>query len=60
MMMAKVLHHGTFPEDPLYFFNKWSMIHITQEDARISEYTKTPGRPVVEDLYKDYLLKPHF
>ena len=44
MMMAKVFHHGTFPEDLLYFFNKWSMIHITQEDARISEYTKTPGR----------------
>jgi hemerythrin len=32
MMLAKISHHKEFPEDLLYFLNKWLVQHIVKDD----------------------------
>ena len=57
MMMAKISHHKEFPEDLLYFLNKWLIQHVVKEDLKISNLAKnSPNRPIGEDLYEQFLL----
>lgn len=57
MTLSKISHHKEFPEDLLYFLNKWLIQHVTQDDMKIAEYVRTSEkRPIGEELYKIYLL----
>lgn len=57
MTLAKINHHKEFPEDLLYFLNKWLGQHIVKDDLKVAEYIKNSlQRPIGEDLYKEYLL----
>jgi len=57
MMLAKISHNKEFPEDLLYFLNKWIIQHVSREDLKIAEYSNhAEQRPIGEDLYKEYLL----
>ncbi len=57
MMLAKISHSKEFPEDLLYFLNKWMIQHVGREDKKIAEYLNhAEQRPIGEDLYKEYLL----
>lgn len=57
MMLAKISHHKEFPEDLLFFLNKWVAQHVTQEDLKIAEFVKSSiNRPIGEKLYGTYLL----
>lgn len=56
MMLAKIAHHREFPEDLLYFLNKWLAQHIVKEDLKIVAYHKgTERTPIGEHLYREYL-----
>lgn len=60
MMLAKIAHHKEFPEDLLYFLNKWLAQHVVQDDLKIAEFAKfAEKRPLGEALYKEYLLSAH-
>lgn len=57
MMLAKISHHREFPEDLLYFLNKWLVQHLAQEDMKIVDYLRlSVQRPIGEELYGQYLL----
>lgn len=57
MAIAKIAHHKEFPEDLLFFLNKWLIQHVVQEDLKIAEYGKNSDkRPIGENLYAEYLL----
>jgi hemerythrin len=57
MMLAKIRLHKEFPDDLLYFLNKWLIQHVVTEDLKITEYSKiAKNRPIGEDLYGEYLL----
>jgi len=57
MMGAKISHHKEFPEDLLYFLNKWLMQHVVTEDLKIADLAKhSKNRPLGEDLYGQFLL----
>ena len=57
MSLAKIRHHQEFPEDLLYFLNKWLIQHIVKEDLKIAEYVRNSDeRPIGEDLYAEYLM----
>ncbi len=56
MMLAKISHHKEFPEDLLYFLNKWLVQHVVAEDMKIAEYVRNAAkRPIGEELYEQYL-----
>ncbi len=55
--LANIHHHREFPDDLLFFLNKWLMFHVTHDDLKIAEYMKSGAkRPIGESLYDDYLL----
>jgi hemerythrin-like metal-binding protein len=55
--LVKINHHKEFPEDVLFFFNKWLTHHVALEDIKIAKYLKSGlKRPIGEDLYKEFLL----
>lgn len=57
MMLAKISHHKEFPEDLLFFLNKWVAQHVVNEDLKIAEFARrSDKRPIGEDLYGQYLL----
>ncbi|MBW8078417.1 MAG: hypothetical protein GJU76_10165 [Gallionella sp.] len=57
MMVAKISHHKEFPEDLLYFLNKWLVQHVAVEDLKIAEFARhSAKRPLGEELYRQYLL----
>ena len=57
MMLAKISHHREFPEDLLYFLNKWLVQHLAQEDMKIVDFLRLAvHRPIGEELYEQYLL----
>ncbi len=57
MTLAKISHHQEFPEDLLFFLNKWLADHVIHEDMKIAEYVKnSKRRPIGENLYAEYLL----
>lgn len=57
MMLAKIAHHKEFPEDLLYFLNKWLVQHVVQDDLKIARFAElAEKRPLGEDLYQQYLL----
>lgn len=59
LMLAKIHHHKEFPEDLLFFLNKWLIQHVVTEDLKIAEYVKlSKSRPIGENLYSEYLLYP--
>jgi len=59
MMLAKISHHREFPEDLLYFLNKWLVQHLAQEDLKIVQHLRLAvQRPIGEELYEQYLLCP--
>ena len=59
MMLAKISHHREFPEDLLYFLNKWLVQHLAQEDMKIVDFLHLAmQRPIGEELYEQYLLAP--
>ena len=59
MMLAKISHHREFPEDLLYFLNKWLVQHLAQEDMKIVDFLRLAvHRPIGEELYEQYLLAP--
>lgn len=56
MMLAKIGHHKEFPDDLLYFLNKWLIAHVVKDDMKISRYAlHAEQRPLGEDLYSLYL-----
>jgi hemerythrin-like metal-binding protein len=56
MMLAKIAHHREFPEDMLYFLNKWLAQHIVKEDLKIVSYHGgTERKPIGGHLYHEYL-----
>lgn len=58
MMLAKISHHKEFPEDMLYFLNKWLLKHVVTEDLKIADMAKNSiNRPLGEDLYGQFLFK---
>ncbi len=58
MMLAKIAHHREFPEDLLYFLNKWLAQHIAIEDKKIVAYRDgTDKKAIGEHLYSEYLLR---
>jgi len=57
MALSKIGHHQEFPEDLLFFLNKWLAYHVIHEDLKIAEYVKNgKRRPIGENLYSEYLL----
>lgn len=57
MMLARISHHKEFPEDLLYFLNKWFLEHVETDDMKIAEYARhAEQRPIGEDLYALFLL----
>ncbi len=57
MAIAKIAHHKEFPEDLLFFLNKWLIQHVVQDDLKIAEYCRDSAkRPIGEHLYAEYLL----
>jgi hemerythrin len=57
MMMVKIKNHKEFPEDLLYFLNKWLVQHLVKEDLKIANFARnSERRPIGEDLYDQYLL----
>jgi len=56
MMLAKISHHKEFPEDMLYFLNKWLLKHVVTEDLKIADLARhSKSRPLGEDLYGKFL-----
>lgn len=59
MMLAKISHHKEFPEDLLYFLNKWLAQHIVKEDMKIIQFRNgNDAKAIGEHLYSEYLLSP--
>jgi len=57
MAIAKIAHHKEFPDDLLFFLNKWLGYHIVHDDLKIAEHIgKAAKRPIGEHLYAEYLL----
>lgn len=57
VMLAKISHHKEFPEDLLYFLNKWLVQHVVLEDLKIAKFAKTSEKkPIGIELYEEYLL----
>jgi len=57
MAVAKIAHHKEFPDDMLFFLNKWLGYHVVHDDLKIAEYARdSEKRPLGEDLYDEYLL----
>lgn len=57
MALSKIGHHQEFPEDLLFFLNKWLGYHVIHEDMKIADYVKnSKRRPIGENLYAEYLL----
>ncbi|MFA6121974.1 MAG: hemerythrin family protein [Sideroxydans sp.] len=55
--LAKIGRHQEFPEDLLFFLNKWLANHVIHEDLKIAEYVRNGRRrPIGENLYAEYLL----
>ncbi|GAB4118757.1 MAG: hypothetical protein Fur0026_08270 [Sideroxydans sp.] len=44
MAIAKIAHHKEFPEDLLFFLNKWLIQHVVREDLKIAEYDRSSAR----------------
>lgn len=56
MLVARISHHKEFPEDLLYFYNKWVSQHLLQEDRKVTEFASTAEkRAIAEDQYAHYL-----
>lgn len=56
MALSKIGHHQEFPEDLLFFLNKWLANHVIHEDMKIAEYVNnSKRRPIGENLYAEYL-----
>lgn len=57
MAIAKIAYHKEFPEDLLFFLNKWLGNHVVHEDLKIAAYARNSAkRPLGEHLYAEYLL----
>jgi len=57
LALAKIGHHQEFPDDLLFFLNKWLAYHVIHEDMKIAEYVRNGKRkPIGENLYAEYLL----
>jgi len=57
MSLAKISHHKEFPEDLLFFLNKWLVQHVVLEDLKIAKFAQSSEkRPIGEELYEQYLL----
>jgi hemerythrin-like metal-binding protein len=57
MGLARISHHKEFPEDLLYFLNKWLVKHVVKEDLKIAEFVlNSKKRPIGEELYELFLL----
>lgn len=57
MMLIKISHHKEFPDDLLYFLNKWFIEHVETEDMKIAEFARTcDTHPIGEALYANFLL----
>lgn len=55
--LTKIGHHQEFPEDLLFFLNKWLSHHVIHDDLKIADYVKNgKRRPIGENLYAEYLL----
>jgi hemerythrin-like metal-binding protein len=55
--LPKIAQGTEFPDDMLYFFNKWLTQHVLQDDRLIADFARTSRkRPLGEGLYKEYLL----
>jgi len=55
--LSKIGHRQEFPEDLLFFLNKWLAYHVIHEDLKIADYVKNSNRrPIGENLYAEYLL----
>lgn len=57
LMLSRISHHKEFPEDLLYFLNKWLVQHVVTEDLKIADLVRrSEARPLGEDLYGQFLL----
>jgi hemerythrin len=54
-MIAKVVAQREFPEDLLYFLNKWLIQHIGGDDQQVAAHARDGvERPVAELFYLEY------
>jgi hemerythrin len=54
-MIAKVTAQREFPEDLLYFLNKWLIEHIGGHDLQAAQHARdAASRPVAELFYLEY------
>lgn len=57
LALSNIGHRKEFPEDLLFFLNKWMVHHVVHEDLKLAHYVKnTKRRPIGENLYTEYLL----
>lgn len=57
--VKRLMAHREFPEDLLYFLNRWLMQHIAIHDQQVAAHVATSAtRPVAEIAYKEYLGPP--
>ncbi len=55
-LTSKVVSHREFPEDLLFFMNKWLLEHIAVHDQHAALYLRdASARPIAEHAYGEYI-----
>ena len=60
VIASKVIAHRKFPEDLLFFLNKWLVEHIANHDQHVALYVRDAvARPIAEPVYHEYIVPSH-
>ena len=56
VLASKVIAHREFPDDLLFFLNKWLVEHIASHDQHVALYIRDAiARPIAESTYGEYM-----
>ncbi|MBY0577549.1 MAG: hemerythrin family protein [Burkholderiales bacterium] len=60
ILISRISHKREFPDDLLFFMNKWLVTHIGKEDSKIALYAmNSEQRPIGEEMYSQFLAAIH-